>query len=272
VTRTIRGFVHKRTKVRGYEFPFGTRYEFTALIFNQDLVGLKFNIPADYNTRVTVGNRVEIVMENPAMNNGFLVLRESDTVKDLGPALVTEPTKRIKFFAGYITLPWDGYYTIHGPTQFEGTKGKINKVKVPTDLVNDRENMMCCTWVVDGMQIVDRVRVTKIIKIIPKTMTKTWEESMRRVWFSSEGMTIKRMGEVLFIPNEVLPFDCSDGLNHLKKDLLGTVKVTMGYRLWCRWNTHRNAEDRKWKPTAPENIEFSDRSSVRLLQRYEVKK
>jgi len=272
MSKTIEGFVHKRTKIRGYEFPFGKKYEFTALVFNHDLVGLKINILADFDTKVKVGHRVRIVMENPILNKGFFILRPNDEVHDLGPSIITDPIKRIKFFAGYITLPWKDQYTIHNPTKLEGIKGKISKVRIPDDLVDDREEMMCSTWIVDGIQIVDQIRVVKIIDCKPKTMTKTWEESLRRVWFSPEGMSIKRIGETLFIPSDILPFECSDEINHIKKDLLGSIKVSMEYRLWCRWNNHKNMEDRKWKPTVPESIEFTDRSSMRLIQRYVGKK
>ena len=271
MTKTFEGFVHKRSKVRGYEFPFGTRYEFTALIFNHDLVGYKFNIPADFNTVVKVGDRVRITMENPVMNKGFFILRGGDKVKSLGVSIITDPTKEMEFFAGYISLPSNGRVVIHDPRNVKGTKGDITLVTAPFDLV-DRMDMMCCTWKVDGIHIVDRVNISRIIETTPKTIVKTWEEPLRRVWFSSEGMTVKRMGETIFIPGDILPFECSDDLNHIKKDLLGTVKIAMGYRMMCRWNNHKNVDERRWAPIAPEKIEFTDRSSVRLLRRYGGKK
>lgn len=272
MTKTFEGFVHKRTKVRGYEFPFGTRYEFTALIFNQDLVGYKFNIPADFNTVVKVGGRVRITMGNPVLNKGFFILRGDDSVKSLGVSIITDPTKEMEFFAGYVSLPSNDRVTIHDPQKLKGTKGDITLVAVPFGLVDDRTSMMCCTWRVEGTQVVDRVNVSRIIETIPNTIVKTWEEPLKRVWFSSEGMTIKRMGETVFVPSDILSFGCSDDLNHIKKDLLGTVKIAMGYRMACRWNNHKNVEERRWVPIAPEKIEFTDRSSIRLLRRYGGKK
>jgi len=273
MTKTFEGFVHKRSKVRGYEFPFETKYEFTALIFNQDLVGYKFNIPADFNTVVKVGDRVRITMENPMMNKGFFILRGGDKVKSMGVSIITDPTKVMEFFAGYISLPSNNQAVIHKPQDPKGVNGNIALVIVPFDLIRyNHPDMMCCTWRVEGTQIVDRINVTRILETIPKTIVKTWEEPLKRVWFSIQGMIIKRMGESLFIPSEVLSFNCSEDLNHIKKDLLGTIRVTMGYRMTCRWNTRMNDEERRWVPTVPEKIEFTDRSSVHLLQRYGGKK
>ena len=265
MTSTFEGFVHRRTKVKGYEFPFGTRYEFSALIFDLKMVGHKFNFPADFNQKVHVGHRIRIRMENPIKNKDFIIIRDEDEVDDLGVALVTDPAIEYKFFGGYITIPWKGLVNIHNP-RMVGCDG-IKIVRIPTDLV-EREDAMCSDFHVKGIRVLGKIKVTEILSIVPKTTTKTWEERISRIWFTEKGMTMRRMGKSIFIPAEILPFPTTDKINDHKSKILGSIKVTMLYRLKARWNNERQDEDRRWIPVAPEKVEFTDPVSISQIVRY----
>ena len=141
MTETFEGFVYKRTKVKGYEFSFGSKYEFTALIFDDKMVGHKFNFLVDFDREVKVGNRVRIVMEPLVMNKDFIIIRERDEVIDLGKAMNVDPIVDYRFFGGYITLPWKGNVSIHNPKMVKTDGVKI--IRIPSELVDDRDEYMC---------------------------------------------------------------------------------------------------------------------------------
>ncbi len=266
MTKTFEGFVHRRTKVKGYELPFGTRYEFSALIFDTKMIGHKFNFPADFNQKVNVGNRIRIVMESPLMKKDFIIIREKDEVSDLGKALIADPIVDYRFFGGYITLPWEGMVNIHNPEMVKTDGVKI--IRIPFELVDVREDYMCSDFHVKGIRVLGTIRVKEIMSVEPKTTLKTWEEKLSRMRFTEEGITLRRMGRSIFIPSEVLPFPTTDGLNSWKKNIVGNIRVTMLYRLRVRWNKARNEEERRWVPVAPDNIEFTDPASIKQIVRY----
>lgn len=266
MTKTFEGFVHRRTKVKGYEFPFGTKYEFSALIFDTKMVGHKFNFPADFNQKVKVGNRIKIVMESPIIKKDFIIIRERDEISDLGKALIADPVVDYRFFGGYITLPWEGMVNIHNPEMVKIDGVKI--IRIPSELVDAREDYMGSNWHVKGIRVLGTIRVKEIITVEPKTTLKTWEEKLSRVWFTERGITLRRMGRSIFIPSEVLPFPTTDDLNDHKKKIVGEIKITMLYRLNVRWNTQRNDEERRWVPVAPDNIEFTNPASIKQIVRY----
>ena len=271
MTETFEGFVHRRTKVKGYDLPFGNRYEFSALLFDDKMVGHKFNFPVDFNQRVKVGNRIKIVMESPIRNKlpdstYIIVVKERDEVSNLGKSLVTDPIVDYRFFGGYITLPWKGNMSIHNPKMVDTNGVKI--IRIPLELVDDREEYMCSDFHVKGIRVLGTIRVREIMNVEPKTTLKTWEEMLSRIWFTEKGITLKRMGENIFIPSDVLPFPTSDSLNAQKKKIIGNIRVTMLYRLKVRWNNSRNEEERRWVPVVPDKIEFTDPTSIKQIMRY----
>ena len=266
MTKTFEGFVHRRTKVKGYDLPFGTRYEFSALIFDTKMIGHKFNFPVDFDRRVNVGNRIRIVMENPTMNKDFIIIREKDEVSDLGKALIADPIVDYRFFGGYITLPWEGMVNIHNPKMVKTDGVKI--IRIPSDLVDSREDHMCSDFHVKGIRVLGTIRVKEIVRVEPKITFKTWEEKLSRIQFTEKGLMLKRMGETIFIPSEILPFSTSDSLNTQKRKIIGNIKVTVLYRLKVRWNNSRNEEERRWVPVAPDKIEFTEPASIKQIMRY----
>ncbi len=266
MTNTFEGFVHKRTKVKGYEFPFGTKYEFSALIFDTKMVGHKFNFSVDFDRKVNVGNRIRVVMENPMMNKDFIIVRERDEVSDLGKALITDPTVDYRFFGGYITLPWKGMVNIHNPKMVK-TDG-VDIIRIPSELIDSREDYMCSDFHVKGIRVLGTIRVKEIVSVEPKITFKTWEEKLSRIRFTGKGITLKRMGESIFISSEVLPFPATDALNNQKKKIIGNIRITMLYRLKVRWNNSRNEEERRWVPVTPDKIEFTDPASIKQIVRY----
>lgn len=266
MTDTFEGFVHKRTKVKGYEFSFGTRYEFTALIFDDKMMGHKFDFPADFNQKVNVGNRIRIVMENPIIKNNFIIVRERDEVSDLGKALIADPIVDYSFFGGYITLPWKGMVNIHHPKMVK-TDG-VRIIRIPLELVDDREEYMCSDWHVKGIRVLGTIRVNEIMNVEPKTTLKTWEEKLSRIRFTEEGIVLKRMGESIFISSNDLPFPTNDRLNAQRKYIIGNIRVTMLYRLRARWNNARNEEERWWEAINLHDIEFTNPASIEQILRY----
>ncbi len=175
MTNTFEGFVYKRTKVKGYDLPFGNRYEFSALIFNTKMVGHKFNFPVDFDQKVKVGNRIRIVMESPVRkklpdSTYIIIIKERDEVIDLGKALIADPIVDYRFFGGYITLPWKENVSIHNP-KMVNTDG-VNIIRIPFELVN-REDYMCSDFHVKGIRVLGTIRVKEIINVEPKTTLKT---------------------------------------------------------------------------------------------------
>ena len=271
MTETFEGFVYKRTKVKGYDLPFGNRYEFTALIFDTNMIGHKFNFPVDFNQKVKVGNRIRIVMESMRKNRlpdstHIIIIREKDEVSDLGKALIADPIVDYRFFGGYITLPWKSMVNIHNPKMIE-TDG-VDIIRIPLDLVDVREDYMCSDFHVKGIRVLGKIVVKEIVSVEPKTTLKTWEEKLSRVWFTEKGITLRRMGRSIFIPSEILPFPTTDALNNWRKNIVGNIKVTMLYRLKVRWNTARDEEEMRWEPVAPDKIEFTDSASIKQIMRY----
>ena len=271
MTKTFEGFVHRRTKVKGYDLPFGNRYEFTGLIFDDEMVGHKFNFPVDFDRRVNVGNRIRIVMESPVRkklpdSTDIIVVKERDEVSDLGNAMNVDPIVDYRFFGGYITLPWEGMVNIHNPKMVKTDGVKI--IRIPLELVDDREEYMCSDFHVKGIRVLGTIRVKEIVSVEPKTTLKTWKEKLSRIWFAEKGIALKRMGESIFIPSDDLPFPTSDALNNKKKKIIGDIRITMLYRLRVRWNNARNSEDRRWEAVDPRNIEFTDPASIKQIMRF----
>jgi hypothetical protein len=253
---TFEGLVYRRTDVKGSIFDDKTGktvYHFTALVFGEDGIGLKFNVPGRFSTEVVLGHRVRI--ESPmTRKDDFVMLNEYDVVTDVGPSDV-DPVREYTFFGGYISLAVNGKVSIHDP---EGLGG-VEIVRIPEDQV-DRVVDACSYFTVKGIRVTRSLIVSEVVGIVPRTMTRTWEEKVSRLWFSDEGFSIRRINGQIFIPSDILPFECDSVMNSIKMKLHGSVRIEVEYRLTARWVVQREMEDRRWVPVRPISVTFSDPS------------
>lgn len=253
----LEGLVQRRTEVKGYEFPFGTQYEFYALIFDDNKNGHKVNIPEIFGGRVVAGHRVRI-HTIPIMNQGWIRLRPTDEVTDLGPSDF-DPTQDFVLGVGYVPLPVNGNVKVHNP---KGGKG-IKFINVALNML-PKENTMYSIWYIRGLKVGSAVRVTEFKKSNPITKMMTHESRMSVVRFRDDGIRVHD----LFIPNDILPFRSIEHLNVYRNRMVGTIKIKMSYGLSGRWNVKMNADQTKWVPQVPEEIVFTDPATVNQINRY----
>jgi hypothetical protein len=193
---------------------------------------------------------------------GWIRVLEGE-VKDLG-AVDFDPSSIYKFDVGYLTLPSKGFYMVIKPAGIEG----VGLVRVPVELIPDRNEAMYASWEVRGIRTEDRILVQEVRSTVPKTKIMTHDISFKVIRFDDNGITVNDHGEEIFVSNDLLPFRSSIKLNAQKHKLVGRIKVSLLYRMQGRWNASAWIDESWWTPMAPEKIEVTDRTTLKQIERF----